>query len=125
MKFGKVNVVPDLDIFSKIFARGLPYDEFIEITVKGDKVIVKVSFLVTNCFRAKKLLEPLRTANWLLSSQLVRQTTPRSTPLPSFKVDLRTLIMLHTRDTSRSSKRSEDRRPPSNPMTRNNKNTSP
>lgn len=31
VKIGKKTVIADLDIFGKIYARGLPYDEFIEI----------------------------------------------------------------------------------------------
>jgi len=37
---GSQVAVRDLDIFSKLLSRGIPYDEFVDIRVKGGKVTV-------------------------------------------------------------------------------------
>jgi hypothetical protein len=42
VKIGGTKVIRELDIFHKVFSRGIPYDEFIEITVKNGKVIHNV-----------------------------------------------------------------------------------
>ena len=41
VKLGTTTVVTDIDIFGHLLSRGLPYDEFVEFTVKGGKVFVK------------------------------------------------------------------------------------
>lgn len=38
IKIGSSNVIRNLDIFEKLTSRGIPYDEFIDIKVKGSKV---------------------------------------------------------------------------------------
>lgn len=40
IKVGSQTAVRDLDIFGKLLSRGIPYDEFIDIKVKGGKVSV-------------------------------------------------------------------------------------
>jgi hypothetical protein len=40
IKVGSQVAVRDLDIFSKLLSRGIPYDEFVDIRVKGGKVTV-------------------------------------------------------------------------------------
>ena len=51
VKLGNTKVVSDLDIFGKVYSRGIPYDEFVEFQVKGGKVVYKgseVSGALTN-----------------------------------------------------------------------------
>ena len=40
IKVGSQTAVRDLDIFAKLLSRGIPYDEFIDVKVKGGKVSV-------------------------------------------------------------------------------------
>lgn len=40
MKLGATTVIRELDIFSKLYSRGIPYDEFVEMKVKGGKVYI-------------------------------------------------------------------------------------
>ncbi len=40
VKVGSQVAVRDLDIFAKLLSRGIPYDEFIDLKVKGGKVFV-------------------------------------------------------------------------------------
>ena len=40
IKVGSHVAVRDLDIFSKLLSRGIPYDEFVDVRVKGGKVTV-------------------------------------------------------------------------------------
>ena len=40
IKVGSQTAVRDLDIFAKLLSRGIPYDEFVDIKIKGGKVYV-------------------------------------------------------------------------------------
>ncbi len=40
VKLGSTTIIRDLDIFSKLYSRGIPYDEFIEFKIKGGKAFV-------------------------------------------------------------------------------------
>jgi len=53
---GTKPVISDLDIFSKLLSRGIPYDEFIPLSVKAGKVYIKVTLLLLfiKLNRAKK-----------------------------------------------------------------------
>ena len=53
---GTKPVISDLDIFSKLLSRGIPYDEFIPLSVKAGKVYIKVILLLLfiKLNRAKK-----------------------------------------------------------------------
>ncbi|CDW83206.1 UNKNOWN [Stylonychia lemnae] len=41
IKIGKKTIVPDLDIFGKVFSRAIPYDTFTEFKVKDGKIFVQ------------------------------------------------------------------------------------
>ena len=43
---GTKPVISDLDIFSKLLSRGIPYDEFIPLSVKAGKVYIKVIIIL-------------------------------------------------------------------------------
>ncbi len=47
IKLGNEAIVQDLDIFAKVESRGMPYDEFIEFMVQGQKVYVQVKALIS------------------------------------------------------------------------------
>ena len=46
IKIGDELVVSNLDIFSKVESRGIPYDEFVEFNVKAGKIYVQVMNLI-------------------------------------------------------------------------------
>lgn len=43
VKIGDATIVHDLDIFGVLLSRGIPYDEFIEFTLKNGKIFIEVS----------------------------------------------------------------------------------
>jgi hypothetical protein len=42
VKIGSMAVINDLDIFGRVNSRAIPYDEFIEMNIKGGKVFIGV-----------------------------------------------------------------------------------
>ncbi len=79
VKIGSRKVVENLDIFGKLYSRGIPYDEFIEVTVKNGKAYIDVRHFIFEllAFRGLRPRRVSRMGSLLWISLKARPTTPR------------------------------------------------